>query len=240
MLTSCCCDQLTRSSASSHDIRFPCSYSTDSAELGTEPTPATLTLETLVWLFFKTCFRRNIWRLMRNVRSPNSAEKHSRLMSPSCVSCGLGAIWWLLDKFKSRWISCCMLLSLYAEWTTGFYRFSDVWSLSLTRYVNQIRADDVSNWVFSRWNFAACIFTQRTSQNESCLKVKVNMDRIFFKKKQVNMYLFLATTFKTAMRAWRRSEVKVSSCTFTDNLSQIRFNPGASPSGHFISCHRRK
>lgn len=26
------------------------------------------------------------------------------------------------------------------------------------------------------------------------------------------------------MRAWRRSEVKVSSCTFTDNLSQIRFN----------------
>ena len=182
VLTSCCCDQLTRSSASSHDIRFPCSHSTDSAELGTEPTPATLTLETLVWLFFKTCFRRNIWRLMRNVRSPNSAEKHSRLMSPSCVSCGLGAIWWLLDKFKSRWISCCMLLSLYAEWTTGFYRFSDVWSLSLTRYVNQIRADEVSNWVFSRWNFAACIFTQRTSQNESCLKVKVSMDRVFKKK----------------------------------------------------------
>ena len=140
-------------------------------------------------------------------------------MSPSSVSCGLRATWWLLDKFESHWIRWCIVLLLYAEWTTAFYRFSDVCRLSLTRYVNQIRADEVLNWVFCRWNFALCIFRQKTNQNESCLKVKVN--RIL---KVKLMLVFLATAFKTAMRAWRRPEVKVSSCTLTDNLSQIRFN----------------
>lgn len=156
-------------------------------------------------------------------------------MSPSSVSCGLRATWWLLDKFESHWIRWCIVLLLYAEWTTAFYRFSDVCRLSLTRYVNQIRADEVLNWVFCRWNFALCIFRQKTNQNESCLKVKVN--RIL--KVKLMLVCFLQQHLKPP---WEPEEDQRSKSAAAPSLiTYLRSDLiSASLSGHFISCERRK